>query len=581
MAQSFPVGQAPWETQGGAPGGAPQAFAVGSAPWETGGDQTPPPPAPQPGVAQGTPVSPWFQPSPSDTPAEAGMKSLGNLIPSAINTGIGIVKAPVQGLINIGEIPGAAVNLVKESGGVLPALKNFAGGVYDTLVPESARALVSVGVGAAKGDQAAVSEGLTRAQNSIETDPVGQILPWLMIGREAAYKVSPEAGAAFDSGISTVAKPVTATGEALGNLAGAAFDKTTGFFGKVGRFGTSQATGLDPSTIENIINSKPGTFAKDNMETVDRPTIAGSIKDALDARQEALTETGKGYAGIRSTPTQIPVEPTALQDLIQKTTGLGIDESGRLQTSGAASIRNPGDISALQNKILNVWQPEFDKGYLTPDEFLNLRTDLGNMAKYEGGIGKSGPLQNLADVMRGKLNTQYRPQIPGLQELDNSFAPQISELNNLRKGILDKNGDLTDTAINKIANATGKGKQIFLSRLEQILPGVTEKVQILKAIEDIQNAQGQKVGTYFRGTAGTVGVGAGIVTGNPALIASAIAEMIMASPEAAVPVLRAYGWSKDITGAVIDALKAKASAINLSAGNVPTIGSFIPKLNAS
>lgn len=578
---TFPVGQAPWETGAGA--GGPQSFPVGQAPWET----NPQPPAP------GATVQPWAPAAPGDSPVTSGLKTLGNFIPSLINTGVGLVKQPIEGIKNITKIPGEVGGLISDAGGIVPAFGRLEQGVYENLVPGAARDVVNAvanGTGASSlmpsGIREAVApkttdQALQSAQATMTNDPVGQILPFLLLGRETAYKVSPEAGAAFDSTISKVSK----LGTVPAGIAGDTIGTAAGYAGDIGKFMAGQAMGLFPKTIDKIIAS-PDAFSEEARSSVSRESIAREVAAQLSDRIKALAETGKEYQPIRELKTpagtshQVPVDPGALSDMIKATTGLDVVD-GKLTGTADSSIRSPSDISTLQRKIVDVYQPAFDRGFLTPNEYLNLRSDLGDMAKYEGGVGKSKPLENLADIMRGKFNTAYRGKIPGLKELDTKFIPQITELKMLKKGILDKDNKLTDTAINRIANATGKGKDLFLARLEQTLPGVTHKIQVLKAIEDIENAAGQKVGTYAR-SLGTAGILGGIALGNIPVIAAAIAEMIFASPEVAVPLLRLYGYNKALVGGIIKHLTDMLHGVNtITSGMGPLQSTLSPMQKAA
>lgn len=548
-----------------------------------------------------------FPSSPTDSPTAAGFKTAGNFVGSAVNFGLGLAKMPFQAIHDVGaDIAGfndAAQNFGGGLGGYLTAAKTlaeniiapggnpFQGSAFKALAPQSTQQLIA-------GDT-------TGAANTIENDPVGQILPFLLLGREAAYKISPEAGAAFDSGITKTAAPVEAVASKAADLGG----KMAGAAGDAGRFVVGQATGLFPKTIDTITDN-PGAFSKEGIANTDRPTVAGVIKDALDTRIADLDESGSGYQKVRDTGQVVPVDPDYLKNLIEQKTGLTVSGDGtndspyELKTTGNASLRNPSDLKAIQGKILNVWQPEFAKGYLTSNEFLNLRGDLRDMANYEG-LGKSKPLENMSSIMRGQLNTDFRDNFsmptmtpdeltewqkenPGkrppknLTELDANFASQAGELKGLRAGILDKNDNLTDAAINKIANATNKGRSVFLDRLEEISPGITKKITVLKAIEDIENAEGQKVGTYARAGKDVLAGGLGYAAGGPvAAVAAAIFQAILASPKVAVPILRAYGFSSELVGAVLDRLKSAASDINNSTVGAGPIAPHVPKALAS
>jgi hypothetical protein len=637
------------------------------------------------GATQGSSASPASQansygpvPTPfaatgTESPLGIAGKVTGNLLPSAANFVAGAAEAPFKGLSDLTQIPGQAAALVKESGGILPALGAFAkevpGAAYNALVPEAARKTIA-------GD-------FQGAAKSVEENPVGNIAPFLMLGRTVAGRISPEAGAAFDTAISKTAAPVTASGDALASFAG----KVKGFAGGVTRYGVGQLTGLDPSTIQEVIKN-PSTFNAENIAATTRTGVAQIIKDAIDKREADLSETGKSYAPIRSatveaTPESIPtpqdiqivqdqstaringmidkanehtqnglysksaatlriaiataksdgvpldinridsktfsnymsspegklepldlslanpvkspnpipafsgpktvpatvqVDPDWFDSTIEKTTGLTL-KGGKWEATTESSVRAPADIARLQ-KVYDLYKPAFDNGKLTNNGFLNLRSDLADLAKFDQQSGKSSALENLSGIVRGKLNTEYRGQIPGLENLDTSFRGQSADLKTLSKGLLDNEGNLRDSDINKIANATGKSKAILLQNLEQLSPGITDRINALKAVEDItgdRGAAGHKVGTYAR-AGGSVGAGLiGIATGNMPLLVGAITEAILTSPAVAIPVLRAYGFSKELTAGVTANLSAIAGKVNDTPTSIKSpLSTFIP-----
>lgn len=552
-----------------------------------------------------------FPASPNDSGTTAGLKALGNVPSSAVNFGIGAIKAlnPLNTIENLSQIPGELGALAKEKGGILPALgaaaKEFPNEAYKALVPQGIRQIFS-------GDV----EGAAR---TFTEDPIGQVAPAVLGARYGAQKLG--AGEAFDAGISkvggAVARPIAATAKGIG----------TGI-SDVTKFGIGQATGLKPTTISTITQN-PSSFSKEAQGTIDRKSVADEVKAALDKRDEELSETGKEYGPIRSsmvedtsvTPSAtkrlkfqnssaeynlvnipneflslpelrgkaimldaglrkvsakerpaldeeiakkaetdkvkatVKVDPNWLERAIRETTGLGVRD-GRIVAKPTASIREGRDVSSLQ-KVYDLWRPTFAKGKLTNEEFLNFRQDIARIAKMDRDLGKSGPLENLSGIMRGKFNTAYRGQIKGLETLDEDFSQKRSDLDRLKKGILDRDGNLTTAGINRVANAVGKGKDLELAKLEEIVPGITKKIQILKAIEDIEEARGQKVGAYARGGLAAFGIGTGNI---PAIIGA-----ILSSPEMAVPILRRYGMAKPLVDSVLKALKKGAAAVNNSA----------------
>jgi len=502
---------------------------------------------------QPTPLDPSTKATQSTFPA-TGNENIGGIAAKTIgnmpSSAIGFVKGtfdflnPLNTLKTISQIPGAIKSTVDAYGG------NPVKAAFETLKAATPQFGAGGDIGAAaktvlpqflvhtfQGD-------FQKAAATIENDPIGQIAPLLFLGKAAADRAG--VGAQFDQAINTIASPVTKTASAIGS-------EVKNIAGGITKFGASQLTGLSPGTLEQA-KLNPQQFSKDAQSTVTRSALAENISTALKDRQTSLSDTGAGYAGIKTLTEPVPVDPTYLDRLITSTTGLDVAD-GKITTKGSSSIRLPSDVNALQTKLYNTWQPEFAKGYLTPEEFLNFRSDLSKMVYNDSGIGKSTDLANLSSIMRAKVNTELRPNIPGLEQVDSAFAPQISEIKQLEKGLVDSNGNLTDSAINRIANATGKGKDPQLARLEQLSPGITDKIKILKAVEDIQNSRENKPGTYTRAA---VGVG-GLVTLNPFLMISAILSL----PEIAIPLMRGLGYSSEMISKTLGTLGIKSATNNL------------------
>lgn len=261
-----------------------------------------------------------------------------------------------------------------------------------------------------------------------------------------------------------------------------------------------------------------------------------------------LTKTVKAE-GISEKPlAKVKVSKNFLEEQFRKTAGLDVKD-GEITATGASKIRSPKDIAALQN-LHDIWKPVFQKGELTNNEFLNFRQDLTSAAKYDREFSASKPVEGVAASIRKNLNDEYRSNISGLKERDAEFEAQAEELKKLRKGLIDKDGNLLETAINKVANATGKGKDKLLERLEEISPGITKKIQIQKALEDIQASNKPRVGTYTESALKAGGMLAGITTGNIPLIGGSLALAIIGKPAIAVPLLKAFDFDKTLVNDV-------------------------------
>ncbi len=489
-----------------------------------------------------------------------GLKTLGNMPKSAFNFVKGAINFlnPVRIAGDIAQIPGAFKELVKETGGVGPALKAFGGNLpsatYETLVPEAGKGLIQAGKGVFTKNEADITQGLETAQRVITADPVGQIAPFLIAGRAVAGKAG--VGAQFDTAVSKVARPVTKTAGAFG--AGA-----KSFVGGGTKFAVGQATGLQPETISQITKT-PGAFTKPAMSQIERGSLGREVQSVLNKKAEVLSETGEAYAPIREGASSVKVAPTWLESNLRDLTGLDI-KKGKVTTTGAAKLRDASDVRAIQH-IYDLWQPVFKKGAMTANEFLNFRADLAKLSKFERQIGKSQPLEGVTKIARDRFNEAYRPQLEGLEKLDQEFSGQIAELRRLSKNLVDKDGNLTEAAINRIANATGKGKDILLDRLEETVPGITQKIKVLKAVEDVQHASGIKVGTYGRAAV----TGGAFFLGGPI---QAIITAVLTSPELAVPLLRRYGLIKNSSAvnAVVNALRSGATTINQLPNKPPAV----------
>lgn len=511
---------------------------------------------------------------------EAG-KVVANMAPSAFNFAKGVIDFlnPISTVNKVKQAVTEFGGLAKDVGGYGNALKATIGGLpkaaYESLVPEAGRAIL-------KGD-------IDTAHRAIVNDPVGQIAPFLLAAKGGANildrtGLTKGAEAGFDTSISKIAQPVI-------KPISAAATGVKNFVGGATKFVTAQATGLNPETISQVIKT-PESFGKEVRGTIDRATLGKEVQSTLNKKASVLAETGEAYQPIREGGSVVKVSKTWLDSTIKDLTGLDIEKikapeiktpageeptiqigqkpaitGGKYKITGTGSsvLRDASDIRAVQH-LYDLWKPVFDKGKMDANEFLNFRTDLAKISKFERQIGKSQPLEAMAQLTRGRFNEAYRPQLEGLDALDKEFGGQTLELKRLSKGFVDKNGNLTDSAINRIANATGKGKDLLLNRLEETVPGITQKIKTLKAVEDIQAASGIKVGTYGRAAM----TGGAFFLGGPI---QAVITAIMTSPEMAVPILRRYGLIKNsgAVKAVMNVLRSGAGAINQLPNKTPQI----------
>lgn len=373
-----------------------------------------------------------------------------------------------------------------------------------------------------------VAKGLAEKKMIAVVDSKGK--PVLNAKGEPTYKSALETkvGEKIDKGISKVAeiasKPITVPAKGAIKIG-----RT------LARFGTSQATGLSPKTIETIINN-PKEFSAKEASGFTREGIASEVKTGIEQRLNDLSELGKGYEVVRNSEAKVNIPIETVGDILNKYK-VEIDPKGRVQTSQESLPMSAGDKAALQDFI-----DTFNTTQLSANAFLNARTALSNMAKFDAS--KTNASTTFARELRAAYDSAGKEQIKGLAELDKAFSSERNALARIKRDYLNADGTFKDGAVSKIANLNKAGREQVLARLEAILPGIGKKLSILNALEDIVSAQGQKVGTYGRAALG----GVGLATFNiPAIVAA-----ILATPSIAAQILRGYGKLKGIKTEVVE-----------------------------
>lgn len=478
---------------------------------------------------------------------KGGIKGALNAPGSMVNQLLGFLEFfdPVRVGREVAKIPGEIRGLEEDIKGQpadvgLASVRGFFRGIFefnrDLLITPGPQALLSSYeptrklLGYPKGGNQSV-DPFTAAGTSFAEDPAQLFVPALigrgLLGRGSAARV--KAGEAptlrsnladvVDTNVSRVAGVVTKPiGAALGGV-------KTGTI-----FSVAQVTGLNPETVK-IILEKPQEFTAQNRNTTTREGISRGVLRDFTKRAEELSDLGKAYEPIRQSGQtfQVPVE--ASLKLLRDRFKLGVNEKGQVFRTKESLPLSSADIKAIQG-----WLDLYNNGAHTANSYLNARDALSQMSRFELGSGKTKNINKVARILRAEWNNIGRSNIKGLKELDATIGPVKEQVRRVTKDLFDRDGKLKDNAVSRIVNATGKGKEQLLRRIEEISPGATHRLKILKAIEDIEAAYGQKVGTYVRAGVG----GAGILSGNVGFIAAAI----ITNPKVAVPILRMFGASK-------------------------------------
>lgn len=460
---------------------------------------------------------------------QAGKESLVNLPESTLQFGKGIleaVKNPVETVKGVGGILGGLGSKVLEST-VGKGVEKITGVPVQKADTQQFDALVGV-----LKDRYGSLENL---QKTATEDPFGfgaDILSVIEGGAGLVGKTQ-QLNRALSKTASVVTKPASKVAETIADTSKA-----------TARFGISQATGLNPETITEVIKN-PQKFKEMNPEL--RVQTAQQVADTLETRLAELSDVGKGYEAIRQFEVPVSVPKDTVSKVLNKY-GVKLDGSGNIITSPESRPLSAVDKSALQDFINNYGK----ETQLTSNSFLNTREALSNLSKFEQG--KTSLPTQIARDLRKEYDALGKSQIPGLANLDAVYAPERQLLSQLKKDILTPTGELKDGAISKIANITGKGKENLLERMKQIVPDIEERVRVIKAVENIESASGIKAGTYVKSGI----VGAGVLTGNfPAIVAAIISQ-----PEIAVPLLKGAGYVGKKARPILEAVKTIANDVN-------------------
>lgn len=464
-------------------------------------------------------------------PVSAGLKAAGNLPTSALSFGSSLLEA-VKHPIETGK---GLFKLAADAGN-----KAVFNPLNRTLDDEQVATPTLDAVGSAYFGKDGRYGSLENAQKTSIEDPFG-------VGSDILSVVSGTAGALGKG--SAVARTIGTVGKTVTSPVA---KTVSGFSSKVSntvRFGASQATGLSPETISTIAKER-GAFSEAQKVGTTRTDLAENVLGAVKKAQDDLGDLGSGYDAVRKTDATVSLPDNWMQTSLEKYKLTF--KNGKVLSDRTSATRNSTDINKIQEFVDN-WG---DARNLTPEEYLNMRHDLAELAKYDMS-GKSTVVRQFAqDAREGILNSDtVRNQVPGLKDLDAKYAADKTFLSKIEKDFIDpKTGNLKDGSASKVVNAINAANPERLARLEELYPGFTKQAKVVKALEDVEASMGIKTGTYVRSGVALTGV----ATGNVPMIIGAI----LTTPEIAVPLIKGYGWTAEQVGPILKIAKDAASDIN-------------------
>lgn len=348
---------------------------------------------------------------------------------------------------------------------------------------------------------------------------------------------SPEAIKALQTPgtLTKIAEAVKTAADYTNPIAGAV-NATKGILGVGGNLalgGASKVIGEDPETLIDLVKN-PQDYSKAAMEANSRGGLASELGDAIDKIEETKTSTGTEYNTIRNSGALVNV-PT--DSIIQTFADNGLkvskDAGGKwtIETPTADTTLSSADVAHFK-----AFLDQFGNEQLNANQLLNARSKLSEFSKYEG---KTNASTSLARDLRGTYDELGKTQIPNLKSLDEKMSPQIQAWKGIKKEFLTKDAStgewtLKPNTASKLANALKAGKEPLVAKLEQIMPGITRKLEVLKNIEIIEQKVGITAVSYAKSGIEIYGVASGNI---PLAVG-----MIITHPAIANQILRGFGF---------------------------------------
>lgn len=247
---------------------------------------------------------------------------------------------------------------------------------------------------------------------------------------------------------------------------------------------TKLLTWLNRETQQTIKNS-PELFKQVKKWILTPENVTDDVKINIEKRLLDLRETWKWYQEVKKSNVLFP----------KKEIQWIIDNKLEKEWLSKKLIELPiDDRNAI--KQAQWYLNELKTKDLTSKETIELKAKLRSLVTYDKWV--SPEWERVVKWIIKDLDNNLKEKIPWYAELDKVYWPEREFLNKVQKDILNKDWTLKDNAISTIRNLTWKWKEMKIERIEKIMPWITEKVNALKAYEDLQNALEWKTASYTR-----------------------------------------------------------------------------------
>jgi len=325
-------------------------------------------------------------------------------------------------------------------------------------------------------------------------------------------------------------------------------------------------------------------FIRNNKELVNNyidgkksvETVFDDVKEKISDKRLANSEMWKEYWNLRKNKAKV-VDTTWITNDMKKTlkeNWITIDKNWNLKFKDLSKF-NPKQIAALTDAWAELKKIEKAKN-INAGTVLDMRQKFDDKLNWDG---KAMDLNwNLSAVdkatewlireMRWAIDNRAKWSIEWLKALDDKYASSLKEIVDIKKDWLNPDGSLKDNARSKLRNLTKAWNEEKLTRLEKLVPWISQDLKALDVWLTIDRATKQWVWQYSKNIwlAWTIWFAAS--WNIPAALVSAWIG-ILATPKNFVRVIEAYpdianklqAW-QDLLPSDISRLQSLASRIS-------------------
>lgn len=307
-----------------------------------------------------------------------------------------------------------------------------------------------------------------------------------------------------------------------------------------------KAGGQGSKLLKEMVSKASGTQFDDLTRIYQQPQLYDQFRKGLLSADDLADDiyrqiqhiddlqktTGAAWQPLRQSGQTVKMG-TSLKDLFKSKFGLVDDPATgllKMKQGGASGIRSTSDLAKI-NKLITTYGDDV----LDANRALNLIDDLDGISKWDSLVKKSDQLMGGTRVVKSQVSDIVKKALPEYKSLATKYKELKNALDPIKAKLIDKQtGFLKPTVSGRdIVALTNKSYKFALDKLDEVMPGIADKVQMARVYNNIEKALGSQAGQYVRsgGMMGTAGMamtgnvpgaaiaGVGTAMSNPAIVA--------------------------------------------------------------